>query len=272
MPVDYEQDWAGRLQSRLFAQFATKPKIKAWAAMLARQATDLEDAAQAILTITNIDGSIGAQLDVLGRFINQPRVGLDDVTYRQYLRARILANKSVGTPEALYRVFLALFPGAALRITTSAIGVKAFKLSVGAVAMTVAQIAAAISFLRDSKEAGARAILEYQQVPDSQLLRWNAQPGFERALVITTLDGPSLAGATTLPVLNTNSFVIAGESSTTLQIGDGATQEQVQFTIDDTATFDISPLAFNHSGGERVQYVLSQTGGIFGGAQQAGAN
>lgn len=178
--VDYVTDWAGRLQSRLYMQFATKPKIKAWAAMLGRQAQDLEDSAQAILTITNIDGSIGAQLDNLGRFIGQPRVGLDDPTYRTYLRARILANKSSGTPEALYRVIGALFSGAVMKITSS--GVKSFVLKVSTVVMSTAQANAALAFLIDSKEAGARVVLEYQQAPDARLLRFDTLPGFDNGI------------------------------------------------------------------------------------------
>lgn len=146
--------------------------------MIARQAQDLEDSAQAILTITNIDGSIGAQLDNLGRFVGQARVGLDDATYRQYLRARILANKSSGTSEALYRVFTALL-GLPLRLVNAP--VKTFLLHVNG-AITRAQAMAALDFLIDSKEAGAHGILVWQETPTAALFTLDSGPGLDVGL------------------------------------------------------------------------------------------
>lgn len=160
--IDYEPDWETRLLGRLYWQFRSKPRIVAWTRMIARQVQDVEDVFQAILSIVSIDDSVGAQLDNLGRFLGQPRAGLDDDTYRLYLKARIIANKSDGTPEAIYKVFRALFgPTVSMVIKTSDVGVKTFVQHVATV-LTAAQVQAGLTFLRQSKEAGARAILEWQ--------------------------------------------------------------------------------------------------------------
>jgi hypothetical protein len=180
--IDYITDWSSRLKSRLYEQFKYKPNFVAWAEMIARQVQDLEDATQALRTIISIDDSVGPQLDNLGRIIGQVRTGIDDATYRLYLRARIAANKSNGTAENIYRVFRALFGNIGFTIRQG--GNKSFALTIRT-PLTAAQVAVAVSFLRDSKEAGARANLEYTTVDDTggptdNILRWDvAGHGFD---------------------------------------------------------------------------------------------
>ncbi len=180
--IDLISDWKSRLRSRFYEQFKGLPKITAWSDMIAAQAQDLENAAQTLLTIISIDDSIGAQLDNLGRIIGQARVGVVDPTYQLYLRARIVANKSTGTGESIYRVFRALFGDLGYIIRNG--GNKSFALLVIGI-LTPLQLAVALSFLREAKEAGARAVLEYTTVDDSggptdNILRWDvAGHGFD---------------------------------------------------------------------------------------------
>lgn len=184
--IDYVDDWYKRLKGRLYEQFKGKPKIDKWVRMIAAQFQDLEDAAQSLLTIVDIDGSIGAQLDNLGHIVGQPRAVNDDVGYRLYLRARIVANKSNGTSEDLYRVFRALF--GALGYVVRNGGNKSFAMAV-LTPLSPTQLLAAVTFLRDAKEAGARAILEYVTVgddpgvPTDNILRWDVLGhGFDQAV------------------------------------------------------------------------------------------
>jgi hypothetical protein len=182
LTIDYESDWLGRLRKKMYEQFKGKTKFDLWVQTIARQFQDLEDAFQGLLTIINIDDSVGAQLDNLGRIVGQQRTGLDDTTYRLYLRARIIANKSNGTTEDLYRVFRALL--GALGYKYSFGGTKSFVLRVLS-SITPQQVIAATDFLHDSKEAGARAVLQWQGVPgeesghsNSQLFTFSIGPGF----------------------------------------------------------------------------------------------
>lgn len=171
--IDYVADWYTRLRGRLYKQFKYKTKFGLWSDMIARQVTDLENAMQALLTLISIDDSIGAQLDNLGRLIGQQRAGVDDATYRLYLKARIVARRSKGTPEDIYSVMRALFgTSSPMRITTSGVGVKAFRVTVHTV-LTAAQVLIAISFLRQSKESGARALLDWQPAAETAVMRWD---------------------------------------------------------------------------------------------------
>lgn len=168
--IDYESNWEGRLMRRLYEQFKGLRNWTLYVKALARQFQDLEDAFQSVPSIVSIDDSIGAQLDNLGRLIGQPRTGLGDATYRQYLKARIIANKSNGTAENIYSVFRALFDSIGFIIRNG--GNKSFALQIIGT-ITPTQSAAARDFLIDSKEAGARAIIEFATVADGNLLRFN---------------------------------------------------------------------------------------------------
>lgn len=184
--IDYVDDWYRRLKGRLYEQNKGKVKIDKWVRLVAAQFQDLEDAAQSLLTIVNIDDSVGAQLDNLGRIVGQPRAVNEDAGYRLYLKACIAANRSNGTAEDLYRVFRALFGALGYVIRNG--GNKSFALTVLA-PLTMAQRLAAISFLRDAKEAGARAILEFVTVgddpgvPTDNIMRWDVVGhGFDQAV------------------------------------------------------------------------------------------
>lgn len=189
MSVDYVDDWYKRLKGHIYEQFKGKTKVDQWVRLMAAQAQDLEDAAQSLLTITNIDDSSGVQLDNLGRLVGQPRVG-DDETYRLYLRARIVANKSNGTGENLYRVFSALFPSTLPKqFTIVNGGNKSFVFRFNYPLYVVQDQLAAATFFHDAKEAGARAIMEFQQaednpgIPEINIMRWDVVGhGFDQAI------------------------------------------------------------------------------------------
>lgn len=174
---DYEADWQGRLRARLYWQFRGKPKFQAWVDMVARQFQDIEDAFQSLLGMPSINDSIGDQLDNLGRWVGQPRGGVDDATYRLYLRARIVANKSGGKSEDIYRVFSLLYPGATLYLRSG--GVKSFYIRVSGITLTRQQALVGQQFLGDAKEAGARASMIWQESPTAALFTLDNGPGFD---------------------------------------------------------------------------------------------
>jgi hypothetical protein len=199
--VDYIDDWRGRLQSRLQAQFSRATTWNLWCTdVLGRQAQDVEDAAQTLLAILSIPESEGAQLDVIGRIVGQARsagVATDDETYRLYLLARIISNLSDGAPGAIYAVFNQLFGRPGQRLTKSRI--KAFTLQIFA-PITPAQALVALGFLHDAKDATDGAQLLWQEAPDAQMFTFAggsylaaaASPG---DTTITVLDGAQLAAA-----------------------------------------------------------------------------
>ncbi len=172
-PIDYISDWAARIRSRLYTQFRSKISWLAWADLIARQAQDLEDALQTLLSLPSIDDSEGVNLDVIGRIVGQQRVGTDDETYRSYLRARILTNRSDGDTEALYLVFRALYGETiGLVVLGSNFGQAVFALRVKGV-ITRAQAVIGASFLRDAKSVGVRSVLEFQETESASLFTYD---------------------------------------------------------------------------------------------------
>lgn len=176
--IDYIASWPARLRTRLYAQFRDKVTHKQWADLLGRQQQDVEDATQTLLTLLDIDASEGVQLDVIGRIVGQPRTGVDDPTYRLYLRARILANRSTGTVENIYAVMRALFGQDTARPVYSGGWVKQFSIRLGFV-LTRTQALVALEFLGDAKEAGARGILEWIESPASAVFTYDSGPGYD---------------------------------------------------------------------------------------------
>lgn len=166
--VDYVSDWQARLRGRLAAQFQGLPNVQAVVDAIAEQVQELEDSGQALFGLVSIDDSQGVQLDLLGRAVGQKRGGVSDPMYRLYLRARIRANKSSGTPEELFAVLQAMFNGAAvLRYYPSTD--TAFVLRVLAPGMSPPEAAVARELATvAAKLAGVRAILEWQPGPDDQ--------------------------------------------------------------------------------------------------------
>lgn len=257
--IDYVSSWTTRLRGRLYTQFRNKITWEQWVALLGRQFQDLEDAAQTMFVLLVIDDSEGVMLDLIGRVIGQPRLGSDDATYRLYLRARVLANKSSGGNENLYKVFRALYGATiGLVIRTSALGVKAFSFRVrGPITPTGASVG--LGFLRDSKEAGARAILEWQETVDTDMFTF---------MVGSTLTSATSIGATTLSVKDTSGYMAGGS----LRIDAGLSTEEIVsaggFTVTSSTTLSVPALTFAHQIGCAVE-LLEGPGKGFGKASDA---
>ena len=220
--IGYVANWAARLRTRLYAQFRDKVTWKQWADLLGRQQQVLEDATQTLLTILDIDASEGVQLDVIGRIVGQLRTGVEDATYRLYLRARILANRSTGTPENIYSVMRALFGEVEAQPLYIGGWVKQFVIHIGKV-LTRTQALVAVEFLHDSKEAGARGLLEWQEYEDSLLFEFaSADPPTS-----TTLDGGLSAFGTFVQVVSIAGFPSSGQ---VIVSGGLANQEYISYT------------------------------------------
>ena len=171
--LDYIDDWAVRLRSRLYTQWRHASSWQAWCDdVLGPQCQDLEDAAQTLLTILDINASEGVNLDNIGRIVGQPRNGVDDSTYRLYLSARVLANKSAGTVDDLFKIMRVLFGLSSTQPRYESGWSKQFVIKIGAV-LTRAQALIAAEFLGDAKEAGARGILEWKESAAASMFQFD---------------------------------------------------------------------------------------------------
>jgi hypothetical protein len=164
--IDPITDWQTRLRDRLASQFRDKPNLLAWVDAYAAQIQELETSGQLLLTITSIDDSEGSQLDVIGGIVGQGRAGETDVVYRLYLKARIRTNRSSGTPEEIYAVLRAMMPTNSFSIVNSGTATLVATIEEAIDALTAA---VALDFLLDAKDAGVRAILEWQPDEDEDM-------------------------------------------------------------------------------------------------------
>ena len=257
--IDFVPDWTARLKSRLYTKWRNDPDWNIFCEILGAQFDDLEASGQSMFTLLDIDNSEGVNLDLIGRIVGQPRLGVDDVTYRFYLRARILANRSSGGPEDIYKVFRALYgENIGLLFRTSQVGVKAFSLRVkGPITPTQAQVG--VGFLRDSKEAGARGILEWQETSNNDMFTF---------MVGSTLTVATIIGATTLTLKDTSGYIAGGS----LRIDVGLSTEEIVaaggYTVTSGTTMTVTALTKAHKIGSAVE-LLEGPGKGFGRANSS---
>ena len=91
-------------QALMTHQLLGKDVIDALIAADAQQSQDIEDAIAQLRVRLDIDEQTGAQLDAIGALVGQPRDGQQDATYRLWLKARILVNRSSGAPPEMYAI------------------------------------------------------------------------------------------------------------------------------------------------------------------------
>jgi hypothetical protein len=103
------------------------PKLNGWLAANLQLFQDLIACAATFPYAFSIDTAFGAQLDVLGVIIGQPRQVsfqpsdgvspiLDDPTYRLLLRARIAQNHWDGKLPSFLAIWGSLFPGGTIQV------------------------------------------------------------------------------------------------------------------------------------------------------------
>lgn len=82
-------------------QFFGKTRLEGVAAALGVELQSLEDGIYQLLSEVNLDTGVGAQLDLIGKVLGVPRLGLSDENYRVRLRVEILVRASRGTIDDL---------------------------------------------------------------------------------------------------------------------------------------------------------------------------
>ncbi len=150
-------DHGDQAVARLLEQFRSGATMPALVRALAAQAQDVEDSLWDVLVLRRLSDASGAQLDVLGRIVGQPREGRSDADYVLWLRARVRINLGSGRGDDLLAAFSLVMQG-----TTTLQLVEQFPaglvLRVGSAAVVDPTQAAAI--LQLAKAAGVQAILE----------------------------------------------------------------------------------------------------------------
>lgn len=173
--IDHVTEALTRFQQSLKDQ----PNLAAFLTATVAPMQDIEAAMQQLLTERTVDTAVGAQLDDLGVIVGQPRDGLLDDTYRRYIRARIMSNRSRGIVEDLIRIARLVVDNDAATMTVSQPGIAAVVLRVDGITVSADTATALISFLRAAKSGGVRIIMESTTGTYANAFRLDTGPGLD---------------------------------------------------------------------------------------------
>lgn len=103
--IEKIDDITSNALDRLPTQFKGKERIEGMIAAFTDQLQEIEDVLSDLVEFRALDNAQGAQIDVIGKIVGEPRKGRNDDLYKLWVRARIAINTSRGTPEDLIKVF-----------------------------------------------------------------------------------------------------------------------------------------------------------------------
>lgn len=166
--------------SRLYMQFR-KPKIIALLTAYLERWNQLEAVAQDLLRKRNIFNAVGAQQDLVGKIVLQPRNGLDDDTYRRYLFAKVATNNSSARLEDIIKI-------AKLIINDDTAYIKIERLAIATVFVQIRNFITVnalanvlIDLLRLAPGGGIRLRLEFSSVASGLTFTYGTPPTYGTA-------------------------------------------------------------------------------------------
>jgi len=109
--TEHYTDHVTRGVERLIERYRL-PRTSALLASWLTEAQAVEDAFWQLLTERHVAVATGETLDILGRIVGQPRDGRDDATYRLWISARVMVQRSSGTTEEILAIANKLVGGA----------------------------------------------------------------------------------------------------------------------------------------------------------------
>lgn len=100
----YIDDHTAVALSRLLQEFQESELLKALLASYTDQVQETENLIDPLVLARDLNVAAGEPLDALGEAVGEPRQGRTDEVYRLFIRAKILVNKSSGTPNELIAI------------------------------------------------------------------------------------------------------------------------------------------------------------------------
>lgn len=142
--------------------------------VIASEIQELDDAIVAVTAQLHLDHAEGAQLDLIGREVNEDRGGREDADYRAGIRIRIAVNRSRGLAEDVIRVARLVLdtPAPAGLVELQTVGAAAASLTLGGTAAPDPSVVASIlGYARATVAAGVRLAVTSSSVPDADTFR-----------------------------------------------------------------------------------------------------
>lgn len=174
----------------------TGNNIEKLIATLATPFQSLENVLQQLLSERSVDTAVGAQLDVIGKLVGQPRNGMVDDDYRRYVRARITTNRANGVVEDLITITELVIYDDASYIKVETQGIATVMVRIEDLTVTTSLAAVLIDFLNDAVSAGVRVILEYSDQAPATWFKWDTVgQGWDNGKLIDAIDNSGTEGS-----------------------------------------------------------------------------
>lgn len=109
--IHQETEHVVKALARLVEQFKNATRVRELLTALVQPVQEIDDSLWQLVTERDIDSADGVNLDALGAIVGQEREGRDDDTYRLWIRARSLANRSNGHPDDALKILELIAPG-----------------------------------------------------------------------------------------------------------------------------------------------------------------
>lgn len=186
--------------SRLLTQFKGQPNFEGQLRSFLNQVQEIENMFISLIIERYLATAVGAQLDGIGRVVDENRVGRDDVDYRAAIQGRIRINLGDGRVEDIHFLFSLLLPGNTFEMIEGATAEFLYIIE-SAVTLGVDPTPAALSLqLATARGAGIRSTLIFSVADEADSFRTATGTTLEASTTQGTTDpamssGGTLAGA-----------------------------------------------------------------------------
>lgn len=110
MTLSHKETHVAEALGRFTEQFKNKPNLTKLVSAFVERNQAVEDITWEVYNARMFDNATDSRLDDIGAIVGQPRNGLADPEYRQYIAARIVINRSAATPDSTLHVLELIIP------------------------------------------------------------------------------------------------------------------------------------------------------------------
>lgn len=166
--LEHKQTHVAEALARFTEQFKNKPNFQKIVASFVERNQHVEDVSWEMYNARFLDNAADDRLDMIGAVVGESRNGKDDTTYRQYIAARIVINKSDGTADDSLHVLELITPaGSDYDITD--VFPAAYRIRLYGYAGDFDTV---FDIVRQVKPAGVRLYFEYSPTARTGLFRF----------------------------------------------------------------------------------------------------
>lgn len=170
-------DHAEQAVEKTAQQLRGKPLFEALTRLLVRQLQNAENAVWMMYLQRRLATAAGAELDLFGRIVGQPRNAYADAQYRRQISARVLFNASSGTREDVLAIFRQIVPGTTT-LTMREMSPASFRLIILGDASVVEDLPLYRTFTA-AKVAGVGGEFVYSLSSNANTFRLDVGPGLD---------------------------------------------------------------------------------------------